>query len=82
MEKHQYGFAIMNTRTGAIRRKSFWGSGKDENECKINARKQANAYAAKLGAEAYERACRKETSGYLPSKSSYEFQVVGCMLWK
>lgn len=82
MEKHQYGFAIMNTRTGGIRRKSFWGSGKDENECRMNARKQANAYAKKLSDEAYEKACRKETSGYLPSRSSYQFQVVGSQLWQ
>lgn len=82
MEKHQYGFGIMNTATGGIRRKSFWGSGKDENECKINASNQAIAYSNKLSDEAYERVCRKETSGYLPSRSSYKFQVVGCTLWK
>lgn len=81
MENHKYDFDIMNTRTGKIQRKSFWGSGKDENECRMNARNQAIAYANKLTDETYKRACKKETSGCLPSKSSYKFQVTSCQLW-
>ena len=27
MERHQYGFAVMNGCTGGCRRKSFWGTG-------------------------------------------------------
>lgn len=82
MEKHQYNFSIMNFRTGKSRCKTFWGIGKDENECRIEARKQAKAYASKLTDEAYNKACLKEKSNYLPSRSSYEFDVVGCTLMK
>lgn len=82
MEKHQYGFAILNSRTGGCRRISFWGSGATENECKQAAICQAKAYAEKLSDQAYEKACQKERSNYRPSRSSYGFQVVGCSLWK
>lgn len=81
MERHQYGFAIMNGCTGGCRRKSFWGTGATEEECKKNARCQAEAYASQLTDKAYAKACNK--SGYgRPSRSSYEFQVVGCSLWQ
>lgn len=82
MEKHQYGFAIMNFRTGGARRKSFWGTGATEADCKKDALSQANAYANQLTDQAYEKACRKDRSRYHPSRSSYEFQVVGCSLWQ
>ena len=82
MEKHQYGFAVMNCRTGGIRRKSFWGSGANEAECKDNARSQANAYASRLSNEAYDKACRSNRGLGLPSRSSYEFQIVSCSLWQ
>ena len=82
MERHQYGFAIMNGNTGGCRRKSFWGKGETEEECKKDARRQADKYASKLTDQAYEKACRKNDCYGLPSRSSYKFQVVGCMLWK
>ena len=83
MEHHQYGFAVMNGCTGGCRRKSFWGTGTTEDECKKNALCQAEAYASRLTDQAYEKACRKTSRGYgRPSRSSYEFQVVGCSLWK
>lgn len=82
MEKHQYGFAIMNFRTGGTRRKSFWGKGTTEADCKKDALSQANSYAEQLTDQAYDKACRKDRSGYRPSRSSYEFQVVGCSLWQ
>ncbi len=82
MEKHQYGFAILNGCTGGIRRKSFWGTGATEEECKKNASQQAREYANKLTDQAYEKACYKDRSGYRPSRSSYVFQVVGCSLWQ
>ena len=81
MERHQYGFAVMNGCTGGCRRKSFWGTGATEEECKKNARRQAEAYTSQLTDKAYAKACSK--SGYgRPSRSSYEFQVVGCSLWQ
>jgi hypothetical protein len=82
IEKHQYGFAIMNDYTGNIRRKSFWGKGETEEECKLEARRQADAYAAKLADQSYEKACRKNTERGLPSRSSYTFTVVGQCKWK
>lgn len=82
MERHQYGFAVMNGCTGGCRRKSFWGRGATEEECKKDARRQAEAYASQLTDQAYEKACRRERSNYRPSRSSYEFQVVGCSLWQ
>jgi hypothetical protein len=82
MEKHQYGFAVMNFRTGGTTRKSFWGRGVTEEECKKDALRQANAYAEQKTDEAYRKACMRDRSGYRPSSSSYEFQVVGCSLWK
>lgn len=82
MMKHQYGFAIMNGCTGGIRRKSFWGSGPTEDDCKKDAWSQAKSYASKLTDQAYDKACRKDTGYGRPSRSSYEFQVVGCSLWQ
>jgi len=82
MERHQYGFAVMNGCTGGCRRKSFWGRGATEEECKKDARRQAEAYASQLTDQAYEKACRRERSNYRPSRSSYVFQVVGCSLWQ
>ena len=82
MERHQYGFAVMNGCTGGCRRKSFWGTGATEEECKKNARHQAEAYASQLTDKAYEKACSKNRGYGRPSRSSYEFQVVGCSLWK
>lgn len=82
MERHQYGFAVMNGCTGGCRRKSFWGTGATEEECKKNARRQAEAYASKLTDQAYAKACSKNRGSGLPSRSSYEFQVVGCSLWQ
>lgn len=82
MEKHQYGFAVMNFRTGGSRKKSFWGHGINEEACKKDALSQANAYASKLTDEAYAKACRKDRGPGRPSRSSYEFQVVGCSLWQ
>ena len=82
MEKHQYGFAVMNFRTGGCTRKSFWGLGANEEECRKDALRLANAYADQKTDEAYRKACARDKSGYRPSRSSYEFQVVGCTLWK
>lgn len=82
MEKHQYGFAVMNFRTGGTTRKSFWGRGVNEEDCRKDALRQANAYAEQKTDEAYRKACMRDRSGYRPSRSSYEFQVVGCSLWK
>lgn len=82
MERHQYGFAVLNDCTGGIRRKSFWGTGATEPLCKENAIAQARQYAAQLSDEAYEKACRRDRSGYRPSRSSYTFQIVGCTLWQ
>ena len=48
MERHQYGFAVLNDCTGGIRRKSFWGTGATEPLCKENAIAQARQYAAQL----------------------------------
>ena len=82
MERHQYGFAIMNGCTSGCRRKSFWGTGATEEECKKNARCQAEAYASQLTDKEYAKACSKNRGYGLPSRSSYEFQVVGCSLWQ
>lgn len=82
MERHQYGFGVMNGNTGGIRRKSFWGVGATEEECKKDARHQAEAYASQLTNQAYEKACSKNRGYGRPSRSSYEFQVVGCSLWQ
>lgn len=82
MEKHQYGFAVMNGNTGGIRRKAFWGSGETEEDCKKAAREQAVTYASKLTDESYEKACRKCGYGYRPSRESYKFTIVGCTMWK
>lgn len=85
MEKHQYGFAIMNWSTGRDRRKSFWGTGATEEDCRKDANRQANAYAARLSDEAYEKAKMKRRmrgDHYAPSRESYKFGVVGCSLWK
>ena len=82
MERHQYGFAVMNGCTGGCRRKSFWGTGTTEEECKKDAFRQAKSYASRLTDQAYEKACSKNRGYGHPSRSSYEFQVVGCSLWK
>ena len=82
MERHQYGFAVMNGCTGGCRRKSFWGTGATEAECKKDAFRQAKSYASRLTDQAYEKACSKNRGYGRPSRSSYEFQVVGCSLWK
>lgn len=82
MERHQYGFAVMNGCTGGCRRKSFWGTGDTEEECKKDAFRQAKSYASRLTDQAYEKACSKNRGYGRPSRSSYEFQVVGCSLWK
>lgn len=81
MEKHQYGFSVMNGNTGGCRLKTFWATGETEEECKKSAFSQARSYASRLTDEAYDKACRR-THGYRPSRSSYEFQVVGCSLWQ
>ena len=85
MEKHQYGFAVLNGCTGGCRRKSFWGRGSTEEECRHDAFQQAIAYAEKLSDQAYEKErmrLRMRGAGYAPSRESYKFQVVGCSLWK
>lgn len=87
MEKHQYGFAIMNWNTGRDRCYSFWGTGATEEECKKDARRQADAKASQLSEEAYQKArnkvlARGNRSLGLPSHESYRFGVVGCTLWK
>ena len=82
MERHQYGFAVMNGCTGGCRRKSFWGTGATEEECKKNALCQAEAYASQLTDKEYAKVCSKNREYGLPSRSSYEFQVVGCSLWQ
>lgn len=82
MEKHQYGFAVMNGCTGGIRRKSFWGVGATEEDCKKDAYAQARQYADQLTDEAYDKACRRDRSGYKPSRCSYTFRIVGCSLWQ
>ena len=82
MERHQYGFAVMNGCTGGCRRKSFWGTGATEEECKKDAFRQAKSYASRLTDQAYEKACSKNRGYGRPSGSSYEFQAVGCSLWK
>ena len=83
-QKHQYGFAIMNYRTGGCRRKSFWGIGLTEADCKKEAARQAHQYAESLTEQAYQKAYNKARSrgDYAPSYDSYRFQVVGCSLWK
>lgn len=89
MEKHQYGFAIMNWNTGRDRCYSFWGTGTTEEECKKDACRQADAKASQLSEEAYQKAREKaerKANGSrmygLPSRESYRFGVVGCLLWK
>ena len=85
MIKHQYGFAVMNWNTGRDRCKSFWGTGTTEEECRADARRQANAYADRLSDEAYEKAKMKgrmRGDCYAPSRDSYRFGIVGCTLWK
>lgn len=58
------------------------GTGATEEECKKDALRQAEAYASQLTDQAYEKACRKNRGYGRPSRSSYEFQVVGCSLWQ
>lgn len=82
MEKHQYGFAIMNCATGGIKRKSFWATGEDEATCRAKAREMAHAYAAAQAEAYYQKVESRNRSGYRLSPSSYEFQVVGCSLWQ
>ena len=60
----------------------FGGTGTTEEACKKNALHQAEAYASQLTDKAYEKACNKRCGYGRPSRSSYEFQVVGCSLWK
>ena len=82
MEKHQYGFAIMNCRTGGIKRKTFWSTGESEEECRESARKMAREYARQQAEMSYEKAEAKNRSNYKLSRESYQFQVVGCSLWQ
>lgn len=82
MQKHQYGFGVMNGNTGGIRRKSFWGVGATEEECRKDASSQAKQYAEQLTDQAYDKAYRRDRSGYKPSRCSYQFRVVGCTLWQ
>ena len=82
MERHQYSFTVMNVYTGDYTRKSFWGCGVTEEECRKDALRQANTYADQKSDDTYRNACIFRRRGYLPSRSSYEFQVVGCSLWK
>ena len=82
---HQYGFAVMNWNTGRDRCKSFWGTGDTEEDCRNDARRQADAYAKRLGDEAYEKAKNaglRRGNMYAPSRESYRFGIVGCTLWK
>ena len=85
MERHQYGFAVLNGNTGGCRRKSFWGTGTSEEECRKDAAHQARAYAERLSDQAYEKEKergRRRGDCYAPSRECYKFQVVGCSLWK
>ena len=59
-QKHQYGFAIMNCRTGGCRRKAFWGIGPTEPDCKKEAARQAHEYAKQLSEQAYQKAYQKQ----------------------
>lgn len=82
MDKQQYGFDILNTRTGGCRCKSFWGSGDSDEACKADALRQARAYAEQLTDKDYQKARMRDCSGYAPSRSSYEYQVVGSTRWR
>lgn len=72
----------MNGNTGGIRRKSFLGVGATEEKCRKDAFSQAKQYAEQLTDQAYDKACRRDRSGYKPSHCSYQFLVVGCTLWQ
>ena len=84
MNKHQYGFDIMNWRTGKTRVKSFWGYGETDEACKKDALMQARQYAASLSDAEYQKAYDKARAknDYPPSSESYRFQVVGHTRWK
>ncbi len=82
MEKHQYGFAIMNCRTGVIKKKVFWATGNTEDECRKAARVMAKQYAQEQSDAYYEKEQQKNNSNYKLCRESYEFQVVGCSLWQ
>ena len=49
------------------------GTGATEEECKKNARCQAEAYASQLTDQAYAKACNKNSGYGRPSRSSYKF---------
>lgn len=80
--QHQYGFDIMNFRTGGSKCKSFWGRGATEDECLKDALRQAKQYAEQLTDKDYERARMRNREMYAPSRSSYEHRVVGHTLWR
>ena len=82
MIKQQYGFDILNTRTGGCRCKSFWGFGDNEEACKADALRQAQAYAEQLTEKDYQKARMHNRSGYAPSRSSYQYEVVGNTRWR
>jgi hypothetical protein len=82
MEKHQFGFALMNDSTGGQRRISFWGVGENVEECRKNAMAKAKAKCADLAEAYYQRQEAKNRSCYRLSRSSYTFSVVGCSLWQ
>lgn len=82
MIKQQYGFDILNTRTGGCRCKSFWGFGDNEEACKADALRQARAYAEQLTEKDYQKAKMRNRSGYAPSRSSYQYEVVGNTCWR
>ena len=82
VQKHRYGFGVMNDHTGGIRCKTFWGHGATEPECKADAYRQALSYTEKLTDQAYEKACQRDRSGCKPPRWSYQFNVIGCTLWQ
>lgn len=80
MERHQFGFSFMRQDTGGQRVHSFWGTGKDVEECRKSARDAAMRYASSYENELNEKARIKNRSNYAPSHIGV--QIVGCSLWK
>ena len=59
---------------------TFWGDGADVEACKRDARAKAETYRYKYENELNEKARRKNTSRYAPSRIQVE--IVGCSLWR
>lgn len=80
MERHQFGFSFMRLDTGGQRVHSFWGTGKDVEECRKSAIEAARRYANTYETDLNEKARMRNRSRYAPSHIGVP--IVNCSLWK